>query len=420
VILAWSRPAQIGALRSFLSGPWVLSPCLSSMAAVIPPSPPAIVGPQPTWVPYEPTRDCSQGLCSMYCPQWCYFVFPPPPPAFDIAGPSGDDDGSSGPTFSPLVIAIIGVLAAAFLLVGYYTIISKYCGTLTSLWNWLFGSGRGHGGGHGHGDGHGGSGSQQELGNAAPSDGLEETLINKITVCKYKRGDGFVDSTDCSVCLGEFRDGESLRLLPKCSHAFHLPCIDTWLKSHSNCPLCRCNIAFVTVGVVSPGPERCAPREERRDNHEFVLTIQDYSEQTREVPHNQNAASGNSGDGQEAPKDRPGRPEEANSIVEIKEDRVRASSSLSGTHRVGHMSIADVLQASLEDELIMARESGLLADSSGSSRRCQGENSKDSGSRSGRALPDGSNSMPSKKLPTAGRSCFSSRGGRGRDSDLPM
>ncbi|TVU28084.1 hypothetical protein EJB05_19592, partial [Eragrostis curvula] len=394
------------------------------MAAVMPPSPPAIVGPQPTWVPLEPTRDCSQGLCSIYCQQWCYFVFPPPPPAFDIAGPSGDDD-SSGPTFSPLVIAIIGVLAAAFLLVSYYTIISKYCGTFTSLWNWLFGSRRGgrhgHGHGHGHGDGHGGSRSQEPW-DAVPSDGLDETLINKITVCKYKRGDGFVDSTDCSVCLAEFRDGESLRLLPKCSHAFHLPCIDTWLKSHSNCPLCRCNIAFVTVGVVSPEPERRAPREDRRDNQELVLTIHDYSEQAREEPQNQNAASGNGGDGEQAPKDRPGRSEEASSIVEIKEDGappVRTSSSLSDTHRDGRMSIADVLQASLEDELIMARESGLLAGSSGSSRRCHGEHSKES-SRSGRALPDAANSTQTKKLPAAGRSCFSSRSGRGKDSDLPM
>lgn len=357
----------------------------------------------------------------MYCRQWCYFVFPPPPPAFDIGGSSGDDD--SGPTFSPLVIAIIGVLASAFLLVSYYTIISKYCGTVTSLWNWLFGSGRG-GHGHGHGHGHGGSGNQQEPWNAEPSDGLDETLINKITVCKYKRGDGFVDSTDCSVCLGEFRDGESLRLLPKCSHAFHLPCIDTWLKSHSNCPLCRCNIAFVTVGVVSPEPERRVPREERRDSQQLVLTIEDYSEQTRQEPQNLNAASGNGGgDGQEAPKEQPGRSEEASTILEIKEDGappVRASSSLSDTHRDGRMSIADVLQASLEDELIMARESGLLAGSSGSSRRCHGENSKDSGGRSGRALPDAANSMPCKKLPVAGRSCFSSRAGRGKDSDLPM
>ncbi|WVZ74118.1 hypothetical protein U9M48_022340 [Paspalum notatum var. saurae] len=391
-------------------------------AAVASSSPPAtFVGPQPTWVPYEPTRDCSQGLCSMYCPQWCYFIFPPPPPAFDIAGPGGGDD-SSGTTFSPLVIAIIGVLASAFLLVSYYTIISKYCGTVSSLRNLLFGPGRrrGHGGDGGDGGGGGGSRSQDQWG-PVPSDGLDETLISKITVCKYKRGDGFVDSTDCSVCLGEFRDGESLRLLPKCSHAFHLPCIDTWLKSHSNCPLCRCNIAFVAVGVVSPEPER---REDRRDSPELVLTIDDHSSelQARDEPQNQNAAGGGRQD-QEAPKDCPaGRSEEAGGIVEIKEDcaaTVRASSSsLSDTHREGRMSIADVLQASMEDELMMARESGLLAGSSGSSRRCYGEHSNKDGAgggRSGRALPDAA-----KKLPSVGRSCFSSRGGRGKDSVLPI
>ncbi|KAL6911858.1 hypothetical protein ACP4OV_000663 [Aristida adscensionis] len=391
------------------------------MAAVTSPSPLAIAGPQPTWVPYEPSRDCSQGLCSMYCPQWCYFIFPPPPPAFDIAGPDGDD--SSGPTFSPLVIAIIGVLASAFLLVSYYTIVSKYCGTFSSLRSLVLGPGRDRGGGGGGGGGPGGGGDRgQEQWNVTPSDGLDETLINKITVCKYKRGDGFVDSTDCSVCLGEFRDGESLRLLPKCSHAFHLPCIDTWLKSHSNCPLCRCNIAFVAVGVVPPEPERAAARDDRRDNHELVLTIEDYSEQAREEPQSQSAARSNGGESQEAPKDFPGRSEEASGIVEVREDGappVMASSS--DTHREGRMSIADVLQASLEDELIMARESGLLAGSSGSSRRWHGEHSKDTGGRSGRALPDAGNPTPTtKRLPSVGRSCFSSKSGRGKDSVLPM
>jgi hypothetical protein len=44
------------------------------------------------------------------------------------------------------------------------------------------------------------------------------------------------------VCLGEFSDGELLRLLPKCGHAFHVPCIDTWLRAHVNCPLCRSDV----------------------------------------------------------------------------------------------------------------------------------------------------------------------------------
>ncbi|KAF0894940.1 hypothetical protein E2562_004936 [Oryza meyeriana var. granulata] len=45
--------------------------------------------------------------------------------------------------------------------------------------------------------------------------------------------------------MREFRDGETLRLLPRCRHAFHRGCIDTWLRAHVNCPLCR---APVLVG----------------------------------------------------------------------------------------------------------------------------------------------------------------------------
>ncbi|KOM45841.1 hypothetical protein LR48_Vigan06g114700 [Vigna angularis] len=76
-------------------------------------------------VPYMNNKDCSQGFCSLYCPQWCYVIYPPPPP-FEF--PADD----SSPNFSPLVIAVIGVLASAFLLVSYYTLISKYCGSRES------------------------------------------------------------------------------------------------------------------------------------------------------------------------------------------------------------------------------------------------------------------------------------------------
>ncbi|KAL5698288.1 RING-type E3 ubiquitin transferase [Ranunculus cassubicifolius] len=47
---------------------------------------------------------------------------------------------------------------------------------------------------------------------------------------------------ECSVCLSVFEDGESIRQLPRCKHSFHAQCIDMWLFSHSDCPLCR---AFV-------------------------------------------------------------------------------------------------------------------------------------------------------------------------------
>ncbi|WCJ39452.1 RING/U-box superfamily protein [Euphorbia peplus] len=45
--------------------------------------------------------------------------------------------------------------------------------------------------------------------------------------------------TECVVCLSEFEDEEYVRQLSICRHSFHAPCIDMWLYSHSDCPLCR-------------------------------------------------------------------------------------------------------------------------------------------------------------------------------------
>jgi len=80
--------------------------------------------------------------------------------------------------------------------------------------------------------------------------GLDEAAINSIAVTPYRAGAGLLGAADCSVCLGEFHDGELVRLLPKCGHAFHVPCIDTWLRAHVNCPLCRSDVLdpAVTAG----------------------------------------------------------------------------------------------------------------------------------------------------------------------------
>ncbi|KAK6156773.1 hypothetical protein DH2020_011021 [Rehmannia glutinosa] len=83
--------------------------------------------------------------------------------------------------------------------------------------------------------------------------GLQPSVISAITIVNYKKGDGLIESTDCSVCLNEFQDDETLRLLPKCNHAFHITCIDTWLRSHTNCPTCRAGIVNNTA--VLPTPE---------------------------------------------------------------------------------------------------------------------------------------------------------------------
>ncbi|KAL3840632.1 hypothetical protein ACJIZ3_025223 [Penstemon smallii] len=72
--------------------------------------------------------------------------------------------------------------------------------------------------------------------------GVDQSFIDRLPVFNYKAIIGAKDPFDCAVCLCEFEAEDKLRLLPKCSHAFHMNCIDTWLLSHSTCPLCRANL----------------------------------------------------------------------------------------------------------------------------------------------------------------------------------
>lgn len=69
--------------------------------------------------------------------------------------------------------------------------------------------------------------------------GLDETVIRTIPLAIYNRKSFVID---CAVCLLEFEDNDYVRTLPTCSHSFHVDCIDIWLRSHANCPLCRAGI----------------------------------------------------------------------------------------------------------------------------------------------------------------------------------
>ncbi|PKA60020.1 E3 ubiquitin-protein ligase [Apostasia shenzhenica] len=299
-------------------------------------------------------EDCSHGFCSIDCPQWCYVLFSPPPPS-SLAG--GDDPSDSATAFSPLVIAIIGILASSLLIVSYYTFVSAYCGS-----SFFRRTPRRHTSSGGINaaarDGTGAGG------NGCPENGLEEALINKIRVYKYKTGEKLVDGTDCSVCLGEFREDESLRLLPKCSHAFHLHCIDTWLKSHSNCPLCRSSVA--------------APPELEE---ETAVAIEDVGRSERE---------------------------------EDNEEIMRSLSTCS-SHR-GRISIAEAMQIGVEEEITAAAEQGFAACDALSGRSGGAEVGKGPG-RS-RGLHCVMSPVRMKRSSSIGRSFFA-RQGRGKNSLLP-
>ncbi|XP_004502661.1 RING-H2 finger protein ATL65 [Cicer arietinum] len=72
--------------------------------------------------------------------------------------------------------------------------------------------------------------------------GLDESVIKTIPFFIYTTKYEQESRRDCAVCLLEFEDHDYVRTLPLCYHTFHLDCIDAWLRSHANCPLCRAGL----------------------------------------------------------------------------------------------------------------------------------------------------------------------------------
>ncbi|CAF1927707.1 hypothetical protein Bca4012_071365 [Brassica carinata] len=84
--------------------------------------------------------------------------------------------------------------------------------------------------------------------------GLDASVIETFPTFRYSTVKTLrigKEALECPVCLNEFEDDETLRLLPQCCHVFHPGCIDAWLRSHATCPLCRANLVPVPGESVS-------------------------------------------------------------------------------------------------------------------------------------------------------------------------
>ncbi|THD21598.1 putative Zinc finger protein [Fasciola hepatica] len=46
----------------------------------------------------------------------------------------------------------------------------------------------------------------------------------------------------CSICFEDFQVSERCTRLP-CQHVYHTTCVNTWLKQHATCPVCRKDLA---------------------------------------------------------------------------------------------------------------------------------------------------------------------------------
>ncbi|XP_022871173.1 RING-H2 finger protein ATL46-like [Olea europaea var. sylvestris] len=143
---------------------------------------------------------------------------------------SSPSPSSSGTRISPVVLFIIVILAVLFFVSGLLHLLVRFLtkNSSSSQSNRDLGV----------------SGSDvlqrqlQQLFHLHDS-GLDQAFIDALPVFMYKEIEGSQEPFDCAVCLSEFSEKDQLRLLPICSHAFHINCIDTWLLTNSTCPLCR-------------------------------------------------------------------------------------------------------------------------------------------------------------------------------------
>ncbi|KAI4989987.1 hypothetical protein ZWY2020_038350 [Hordeum vulgare] len=176
--------------------------------------------------------------------------------------------------FSPSMAIVIVVLIAAFFFLGFFSVYVRHCyGDNTYAATTL------------------------PIGAAAARSrrqqrGLDPAVLETFPTMAYadvKEHKAVKGALECAVCISEFDDDDTLRLLPKCSHVFHPDCIDTWLASHVTCPVCRANLvpgddadapaagdaAPAEPSSVHPAPQPQEPASETEAAHAVVIDVEE-------------------------------------------------------------------------------------------------------------------------------------------------
>ncbi|MCD7450278.1 hypothetical protein HAX54_004999 [Datura stramonium] len=136
---------------------------------------------------------------------------------------------------------------------------------------------------------------------AAAARGLDASVIETFPTFTYAEvkdhqiGKG---ALECAVCLNEFEDNETLRLIPKCDHVFHPECIDAWLQSHDTCPVCRANLnpqpgePPVQVPEMNREGQDERVTEQQQQNDQVSIRIVSDDEQREQVQQQQQEEEG--------------------------------------------------------------------------------------------------------------------------------
>ncbi|KAE8731541.1 hypothetical protein F3Y22_tig00002799pilonHSYRG00116 [Hibiscus syriacus] len=132
---------------------------------------------------------------------------------------------SSDPSFPIIAIAVVGILATSFLLLSYYIFVIKW---------------------------------------------LDESVIRRNPIVRFHKDSKCRSFCECAVCLNKLEQDEKLRMIPDCSHIFHIDCIDVWLQNNSNCPLCRTSVSSQRQFQANP---IVAPSSTPHDPNPYTETI---------------------------------------------------------------------------------------------------------------------------------------------------
>ncbi|KAJ9178237.1 hypothetical protein P3X46_010137 [Hevea brasiliensis] len=154
-------------------------------------------------------------------------------PSSPVPAPQLQFEGSS--QWNPYVIGPVIVVCIFIVLFSYYRILKRFCCALNVL---TFSRNRVR-------MRHGSENNLEDLSLQYHSHGRESTIVCSLPISQFRKGkeeESRASNYECAVCLGEFEEGEWLKHLPNCAHVFHVACIDTWLQTRSNCPLCRSHV----------------------------------------------------------------------------------------------------------------------------------------------------------------------------------
>lgn len=131
--------------------------------------------------------------------------------------------------------------------------------------------------------------------------GLTPFELSSLPVVFFRQ-DSCKDGLECAICLSELVKGDKARLLPKCSHSFHVECIDMWFQSHSTCPICRNAVLEASLKGIEQVSDNVsdALSQISSPSSDFPTNVLVWGRQDQVSTRNTNVGSQEEGTGQDA------------------------------------------------------------------------------------------------------------------------